>query len=65
MREASIRGMGIGTVSEAEFIADARLRMVRIAGDPAFTETYLYCLDERRESPLLQSFIDTAAGLRG
>lgn len=65
LREASIRGMGIGTVSEAEFIADARLRMVRIAGDPAFTETYLYCLDERRESPLLQSFIDTAAGLRG
>ncbi|HVR49987.1 MAG TPA: LysR substrate-binding domain-containing protein [Pseudorhodoferax sp.] len=64
LREAAIRGMGIGTVSEAEFIAHARLRMVRIAGDPAFTETCLYCLDERRESPLLRSFIDIAASLR-
>ncbi len=64
LREASIRGLGIGTVSEAEFIAHAQLRMVRIAGDPAFTETYLYCLDERRDSPLLMSFIDIANGLR-
>ncbi|RCW76107.1 aminoethylphosphonate catabolism LysR family transcriptional regulator [Pseudorhodoferax soli] len=64
LREASIRGMGIGTVSEAEFIPDERLRLVRIEGDPAFTETCLYCLDERRGSPLLMSFIDVAKGLR-
>lgn len=64
LREAAIRGMGIGTVSEAEYIADARLRMVRIAGDPAFTETYLYCLALRQDSPLLKSFIDVVVALR-
>ncbi|WP_418120864.1 LysR substrate-binding domain-containing protein [Variovorax sp. 350MFTsu5.1] len=58
LREAAIRGMGICTVSEAEFIPHEQLHMVRIAGDPAWTETYLYCLEERRQSPLLDSFID-------
>lgn len=64
LREAVARGMGIGSVSEAEFIPDARFRAVRITGDPAFTETYLYGLAERRESRLLQSFFEVAEQLR-
>lgn len=64
LREAVARGIGIGAVSEAEFIADPRIRPVRIAGDPAFTETYLYCLEERRASLLLGSFFDLAQQLR-
>ncbi|KAF0813891.1 HTH-type transcriptional activator CmpR [Andreprevotia sp. IGB-42] len=60
LREAAARGIGIGVVSEAEFIPDARLRMIRINDDPAYTETHLYCLTERRQSGLLNSFFDVA-----
>lgn len=58
LREAVARGLGVGAVSEAEFIPDPRFRPVRIAGDPATTTTYLYCLRERRESLLVRSFFD-------
>lgn len=64
LREAAARGIGIGVVSEAEFIPDARFRPVRIDGDPAFTETHIYCLKERRDSLLLNSFFDTATALK-
>jgi DNA-binding transcriptional LysR family regulator len=56
IREAVARGLGIGAVSEAEFIADPRFRPVRIAGDPASTTTYVYCMKERSESLLVRSF---------
>lgn len=62
LREAVVRGMGLGTVSEAEFIADPRIRMVRLEGDPVYTETYLYCLAERRASRLTSSFFEVVQG---
>jgi len=58
LREAVVRGIGLGVVSEAEFIADPRIRTIRIEGDPLYTETYLYCLAERRSSRLITSFFD-------
>ncbi|MCP1647888.1 LysR substrate-binding domain-containing protein [Pseudomonas nitroreducens] len=61
LREAVIRGIGIGVVSEAEYIADPRLKAIRIAGDPVFTETYLYYLAERRSSQVIASFLRTLA----
>ncbi len=64
IREAAARGLGIGVVSEAEFIPDDRLRTVRIEGDPAVTQTYLYCLQVRRDSRVLASFFDVALKLR-
>ena len=60
LREAVVRGLGMGAVSEAEFIADPRLRTIRLEGDPLYTETYLYCLAERRSSRLISSFFDTS-----
>lgn len=56
IREAVARGLGLGAVSEAEFIPDPRFRPVRIAGDPAITTTYVYCMAERRDSTLIDSF---------
>ena len=53
-----VRGLGLGVVSEAEFIPDPRIRTIRIDGDPLYTETYLYCLAERRSSRLISSFFD-------
>lgn len=61
LREAVIRGIGIGVVSEAEYIADPRLKIIRIAGDPVCTETYLYCLAERRSSQVIASFLGCLA----
>lgn len=60
LREAVARGLGVGTVSEAEFIPDPRIRMVRIEGDPVSTHTFVYCLAERRESRLVASFMEIA-----
>ncbi|EJN00336.1 LysR substrate-binding domain-containing protein [Herbaspirillum sp. YR522] len=62
LREAVVRGLGLGAVSEAEFIADPSFRMVRIEGDPVSTHTYLYCLAERREARLVSSFMQVMAG---
>ncbi|MDE3738758.1 MULTISPECIES: LysR substrate-binding domain-containing protein [Pseudomonas] len=60
LREAVMRGIGLGAVSEAEFIPDPRIQPIRIDGDPVHTETYLYCLAERRGSRLISSFFDAA-----
>lgn len=62
IREAVARGLGIGAVSEAEFIPDPRFRPVRIAGDPASTTTYVYCMKERSESLLVRSFLKAIEG---
>ncbi|MCC9164336.1 LysR substrate-binding domain-containing protein [Alcaligenes sp. MMA] len=64
LREAVARGLGVGTVSEAEFIPDHRFKAVRIQGDPVRTDTYLYCLTERRESRMIAQFFTEALGLR-
>jgi DNA-binding transcriptional LysR family regulator len=58
IREAVARGLGIGAVSEAEFIPDTRFKPIRIAGAPACTTTYLYCMQERSDSVLVRSFWD-------
>lgn len=62
IREAVARGLGVGAVSEAEFIPDPRFKPVRIAGDPARTSTYVYVMRDRRDSALLRSFLQ-ATGL--
>lgn len=64
IREGVIRRLGIGAVSEAEFIADPNLAPVRITGDPAHTTTYVYCMKERSDSLLVRSFIKTFQQLR-
>ena len=56
LREAVIRRLGIGAVSEAEYIADPQLKMIRIEGDPVCTETYLYHLVERSNNQIVRSF---------
>ena len=57
IREAVALGLGVGAVSEAEFIADPRYKLVRIEGSPAATSTSIYVMAERCESLLIRSFI--------
>ena len=58
LREAVVRGLGVGTVSESEYVPDPRLRPVRIDGDVVSTHIHVCCLRERRDSPLIASFFD-------
>ena len=55
---------GVGTVSKAEYVPDARLRPLRIDGDPVETHIHVCCLSERRESRLVASFFDAVARCR-
>ncbi|MCM2494908.1 LysR substrate-binding domain-containing protein [Burkholderia glumae] len=57
LREAVARGLGVGTVSLSEYVPDeARLRPVRIEGDPVSTHIHVCCLRERRDSRLVDAF---------
>lgn len=60
LREAVVRGMGLAVVSEAEYIPGPQLKAIRIEGDPVHTETYLYCLAERRSSQMIETFLASA-----
>ena len=59
IREAAIRGLGIGTVSESEYVADEQLHPLPIAGAPVVTHIYVCCLRERRRSRIIAAFFDT------
>ncbi|WP_253196799.1 LysR substrate-binding domain-containing protein [Burkholderia cenocepacia] len=64
LREAVTRGLGVGTVSKAEYVPDERLRPLRIDGDPVETHIHVCCLSERRGSRLVASFFDAVARCR-
>jgi hypothetical protein len=57
------RGIGLGAVSEAEFVPDPRLKLLRIEGNPVSTHTYIYCLADRKDSRLVASFLEQVATL--
>jgi len=59
IREAVIRGLGIGTVSESEYVPDAQLHPLPIAGAPVLTHIYVCCLRERRRSRMIAAFFET------
>ena len=58
IREAVIRGLGIGTVSQSEHIPDERLVTLPITGPNVETHIYLCCLRERRRSLLISAFFN-------
>lgn len=59
IREAVIRGLGVGTVSESEYIPDEQLHPLPIAGAPVLTHIYVCCLRERRRSRIVAAFFET------
>jgi len=59
IREAVIRGLGIGTVSESEYVPDEQLHPLPIAGAPVVTHIYLCCLRERRRSRIIAAFFES------
>jgi len=61
IREAVIRGIGIGTVSQSEYVSDDRIVQLPITGTAVVTDIYLCCLRERRRSLLIAAFLDVVA----
>ena len=57
---AVARGIGIGVVSDVEFIPHKDLHPIEIIGAEIYTTAHLTCLTERRNSRLISAFIETA-----
>ncbi len=57
---AVLQGLGIGIVSEYEFIPHARLHKLGLSGTPVYTSQYVVCLTERREARLIRAFFEIA-----
>jgi len=55
-----VRGLGIGAVSELEYVAHDRLRVIRISDADIFISFYVVCLDRRKNRPIIQAFLETA-----
>jgi aminoethylphosphonate catabolism LysR family transcriptional regulator len=56
VREAVVRGLGIGVVSQSEFISGEHLRALRVTGARMQIDAYVACLAERLNRPLISAF---------
>ncbi len=57
------RGIGIGVVSDIEFIPHPRLRGLRVADAEIFTYAHVVCLAERKDAPVIRAFLDVVEQL--
>ena len=55
---AVARGIGIGVVSDIEFIPHPDIKMVEINDAEIYTTAHVVCLRERQDSRLVQAFFD-------
>lgn len=62
---AVARGIGIGVVSDIEFIPHADIRMIEISDAEIFTTAHVNCLNERKESRLVSAFFRVAREVKG
>jgi len=63
IREAVAKGIGMGVVSEAEFIPDPRIRKLPIADAEIYTYAHVVHLKERQKARLVHAFLQVLAGL--
>ena len=61
---AVARGIGIGVVSEFEFVPHADLHTVKFSDVDIFTTAHVNCLKERRNSRLVSIFYDVAEEMK-
>jgi aminoethylphosphonate catabolism LysR family transcriptional regulator len=58
VREAVAKGLGVGAVSEVEYVHHPDLRMLRIADAEVYTYAHVLCLEERRRARVVKAFLD-------
>jgi aminoethylphosphonate catabolism LysR family transcriptional regulator len=57
IREAVLHGLGISYVSEAEFVPDENLKLVRIEGAEVYTYAHVVVLKQRESSRIIKAFL--------
>ncbi len=60
VREAVVQGLGLGVVADTAYLPGPELVKLKVKGFKARTYTRLICRAERRNSPLIASFLQTA-----
>ena len=60
IREAVAKGIGVGTVPEAAYTPEPRLRRVRFSNADAHTETHVFCLRVRQSARVVRALLDVA-----
>ncbi|MFP4537196.1 MAG: LysR substrate-binding domain-containing protein [Dichotomicrobium sp.] len=60
LREAIVRGLGIGVISETEFAPHPNLRPLTVRDADMFTRAYIACLNVRRNRPLIREALNLA-----
>ena len=63
IREAVAKGIGMGVVSEAEFIPDPRIRPLPITDAEIYTYAHVVHLKERQKARLVHAFLQVLTGL--
>lgn len=63
VRELVANGIGIGIALEEEFVPHERLRSLRISDADVYIHPHVVGLQERRNAPLIQAFVDVVEGL--
>jgi aminoethylphosphonate catabolism LysR family transcriptional regulator len=63
IREAVAKGIGLGVVSEAEFIPDPRIRALPVADAEIYTYAHVVHLQERQNARLVRAFLAVLRGL--
>ncbi len=61
---AVARGIGIGVVSDIEFIPHPDLHSVRVTDADIYTTAHVTCMADRRDSRLVRAFLDVATELK-
>jgi LysR family transcriptional regulator, low CO2-responsive transcriptional regulator len=63
IREAVAKGIGLGVVSEAEFIPDPRIRALPVTDAEIYTYAHVVHLHERQNARLVRAFLAVLSGL--
>jgi aminoethylphosphonate catabolism LysR family transcriptional regulator len=63
LREAIVRGLGIGVISETEFAPHPDLHALMVSDAEMYTNAYIACLKARRNRPLIQEFLNLATSV--
>lgn len=60
LREAIVRGLGIGVISETEFAPHPELHALTVSNAEMHTRAYIACLKARRNRPMIREFLSLA-----
>ncbi|MDE2789359.1 MAG: LysR family transcriptional regulator substrate-binding protein [Paracoccaceae bacterium] len=63
LREAIIRGLGVGVISETEFAPHPEPWPLLVTDSEMFARAYIICLKSRRNRPLIQDFLQLATSI--